>query len=63
MTMTAISETAPIDAHNQPHAGIWHRTTHALGKLWAKVITLPAAPPNSARRKAPPSEYFMFPPF
>ena len=57
--MTAISET---DTHNG-HAGFWHRTTHALGKLWAKVIALPDAPPNSARRKALPSEYFNFPPF
>jgi hypothetical protein len=63
MTMTTISQTAPTGAHNQSHAGIWHHTTHALGKLWAKVIELPEAPSAAARRQAPPSEYFMFPPF
>jgi hypothetical protein len=63
MTMTTISEAAPTGARNQPHAGIWHRTTHALGKLWRKVIALPDASPDSARRKALPSEYFNFPPF
>jgi hypothetical protein len=58
--MTTISETA---VHNYRHAWIWHRMTHALGKLWAKVITLPEAPSAAARREAPPSEYYMFPPF
>jgi hypothetical protein len=61
--MTAISETAPTGARNQLHAWIWHRTTHALGKLWAKMVALPEAPSGGARRKAPPPEYFMFPPF
>ena len=62
MTMTAINE-APTGARNRPHAGIWHRTTHALGKLWAKMIALPEAPSAAARRNAPPPEYFRFPPF
>ena len=62
MTMTAIND-APTGTRNQPHAGIWHRTTHTLGKLWAKMIALPEAPSAAARRKAPPPEYFMFPPF
>ncbi len=48
---------------NQLHAGIWYRTTHALGKLWAKMVALPEAPSAAARQKAPPVEYFNFPPF
>jgi hypothetical protein len=44
------------------HAGIWHRATHALGKLLEKMIALPEAPAG-ARQKAPPPDYFMFPPF
>jgi hypothetical protein len=52
-----------INAHNHPHTGIWHRTTHALGKLWRKVIALPDTSSPAARRKAPPPEYFNFPPF
>jgi hypothetical protein len=60
--MTTIDE-APTGAHNRLHAGIWHRTTHALGKLLEKMIALPEAPPAAARRKAPAPEYFMFPPF
>ena len=55
MTTTTIS--------NPAHAGIWHRTTHAFGKLWAKVIAFPDAGPAAIRRKAPPPEYFDFPPF
>ncbi len=58
--MTTISETT---VHNHRHAGIWHRLTRALGKLWAKVIALPEAPSAAARRGGPPSEYYMFPPF
>ena len=58
--MTSISETG---SRNRGHAGIWHRTTHALGKLWAKMIALPDASSSAARRKAPPPEYFNFPPF
>ena len=53
--MTAINET-----HNHSHDGIWHRTTHALGKFFAKVVALPAAP---TRQKASWSDYYMFPPF
>jgi hypothetical protein len=60
--MTTISE-AQTGARRPPHAGIWRRTTRALGKLWAKMIALPEAPSAAARRKAPPPEYFMFPPF
>lgn len=60
--MTTISE-VPIGAHDHPHAGIWRRTTHALGKLLEKMIALPEAPSATARRKAPPPDYFMFPPF
>lgn len=52
-----------INAHDHAHAGIWHRTTHALGKLWRKMIALPDASSPAARRKAPPPEYFHFPPF
>ena len=59
--MTAI--TAPRRARNQPHTGIWYRTTHALGKLWATMIALPEAPADATRRKAPPPEYYYFPPF
>ena len=58
--MTTISETA---SHNHRHTGIWKRTTRALGKLWTKVIALPEAPSAAARRKVPPSEYYIFPPF
>jgi len=61
--MTTISQAAPTGAPNQAHAGIWHRATHALGKLWAKVVALPAASSATARRRAPASEYFNFPPF
>jgi hypothetical protein len=57
--MTTISETA---AHNHRHAGIWRRTTRALGKLWAKVVTLPEAPSAAARREVPP-EVWRFPPY
>jgi hypothetical protein len=60
--MTTISETAPTGAHNHPHAGIWHRSTRALGKLWAKVIALLEAPPAAARHEVPP-EVWRFPPF
>jgi hypothetical protein len=62
MTTTTISE-APNGARNRPHAGIWHRTTYTLGKLWAKMIALPGAPSAAARRKELPSEYFKYPPF
>jgi hypothetical protein len=58
--MTTISETA--GAHHL-HGGVWHRTTHALGKLWAKVVALPAAPSGATQRNAPPPEYFRFPPY
>jgi hypothetical protein len=60
--MTTISEFAPKSAHDQPHAGLWHRTTHALGKLWAKVIALPEARPAASRHKVP-LEYYRFPMF
>jgi hypothetical protein len=63
MTMTTISETAPNGARHRNHGGIWRRTTHALGKLWVKVIASPDASSPAARRKAPPPEYFNFPPF
>jgi hypothetical protein len=63
MTMTTTSETAPTGAHTHPHAGIWRRTTHALGNLWRKVIALPEAPSAATRRKDPLSEYYNFPPF
>jgi hypothetical protein len=52
-----------INPHNRTHAGIWHRTTHALGTLWATVLALPDASGGATRRKAPPTEYFNFPPF
>ena len=52
-----------INANNQRHAGIWHRTTHALGTLWAKVIALPEAPSAAARRKVAPQDYYIYPPF
>jgi hypothetical protein len=58
--MTTISETAP---RNHRYSGTWSRTMHALGKLWAKVLALPDTRSDAARRKAPPSEYFIFPPF
>ena len=51
------------NANNRRHRGMWHRTTHVLGKLWAKVIALPEARSATARREVPPSEYFNFPPF
>jgi hypothetical protein len=54
--MTTISETAPTGAR------IWHRTTRALGKLWAKVIALPEAHSDAARREVPP-EVWRFPPY
>lgn len=57
--MTTISETAPGGARN---AGLWHRSTHALGNLWAKVIALPEARSAAARREVPP-EIWLFPPF
>ena len=60
--MTTISETAPTVAHDRPHSGIWHRTTHALGKLWAKMVALLEAPSAAARREVPP-EVWRFPPF
>jgi hypothetical protein len=60
--MTTVSETAPVGARHRPNAGLWHRTTHALGKLWAKVIALPDARSAAARREVPP-EVWRFPPF
>ncbi len=60
--MTTVNETALTRAHNHRHAGIWHRTTHALGKLWAKVIALPDAHSGAARREVPP-EVWRFPPY
>jgi hypothetical protein len=57
--MTTISETA-TGARNHPHAGIWHRTTHALGKLGAKMIRLLSA--SAAGLDVPP-EAWRFPPF
>jgi hypothetical protein len=59
--MTTINESAPTVAHNPRHAGIWHRTTHALGKLWAKMVASLEAP-AAARREVPP-EVWRFPPF
>jgi len=56
--MTTICETAPTRAH----AGIWRRTTRALGKLWAKMIASLEAPSAAARREVPP-EVWRFPPF
>jgi len=53
--MTTIDETL----HHQPHAGIFHRLTSALGRVWTKVISLPQAPAN---REVPP-EVWRFPPF
>jgi hypothetical protein len=63
MTMTTISQTAPTGARNRRHAGIWQRATHTLGNLWAKVLASYEAPSAAGRRKAPPPDYFMFPPF
>ena len=60
--MTTISETAPTVAHSRARAGIWHRMTHALGKLWAKMIASLEAPSAAARREVPP-EVWRFPPF
>jgi len=57
--MTTISETAPIGARNRPLTGLWRRTTHALGKLWAKVVTSYDAP---SAADVPP-ESWRFPPF
>jgi hypothetical protein len=57
--MTTISETA--SAHDR-HVGIWYVATHALGKLWGKVLALPVAPSAAARHEVPP-EYFRFPPY
>jgi hypothetical protein len=47
---------------SQPHVGIWHRTTHALGKLWAKMIALSEAHSAAAGQEVPP-ESWRFPPF
>jgi hypothetical protein len=58
--MTAINETAPTGARNRPHAGIRLRTTHALGKLGAKVLSLLNA---SASHFEMPPEAWRFPPF
>ena len=60
--MTTISETAPTRAHSRPHARIWQSATHALGKLWAKMIASLEAPSAAARREVPP-EVWRFPPF
>ena len=60
--MTTISETAPKAAHDHRHAGIWRRATHALGKLWAKVIALAEAHSAAAWPEVPP-ESWQFPPF
>jgi hypothetical protein len=57
--MTTISETAPVGARNRRYAGLWHRTTHALGKLWTKVIALSEGHPFA---EVPP-ESWRFPPF
>ena len=56
--MTTIDKT-----RNHARAGIWHRTTHALGKLWAKMIAFPEAHSAAARREVGSRDYFMFPPF
>lgn len=58
--MTAISTLGGLD---QPPAGIWRRTTRALGKLWASVLAWPEAPARSGRQTPPPSEYYNYPPF
>jgi hypothetical protein len=60
--MTTICETAPTVARNRALAGIWHRSTHALGKLWAKMIASLEAPSAAARHEVPP-EVWRFPPF
>jgi hypothetical protein len=57
--MTTISETAPVGARHRRHVALWRRTTHALGKLWAKVIALPERYPAA---EVPP-ESWRFPPF
>ena len=59
--MTTISETAPTRARRRPAARIWHRATHALGKLWAKMIASLEAPSAVARQVVPP-EVWRFPP-
>jgi hypothetical protein len=60
--MTTISGTAPAVGHNRPDAGIWRRSTHALSKLWAKMVASLEAPSAAARREVPP-EVWRFPPF
>ncbi|HYM72691.1 MAG TPA: hypothetical protein VET89_06890 [Stellaceae bacterium] len=52
--MTTHRNTAP--------AGIWRRTTKALGKLWVEMISLPDRG-QAAPRRDPPVEFFRFPPF
>jgi hypothetical protein len=56
--MTTINDIA----HNRPYAGIWRRSTHGLGKLWAKMLASLEAPSAAAGREVPP-EVWRFPPF
>jgi hypothetical protein len=51
-----------MTTRTQSHAGIWHRTTHALGKLWIKMIASPATRSAAAWPEVPP-ESWRFPPF
>ena len=60
--MTTVSEAAPGGARNHAHERIWRRSTHALGKLWAKLIASLETPSAAARREVPP-EVWRFPPF
>ena len=42
--------------------GLWNRTTQALGKLWAGMVSLP----DDRRQKVAPgswTDYARFPPF
>ena len=58
--MTAINAPTGPD---RPHAGIWRGTKRMLGKLWATMLALPELRTARSRQKAPPVEYYNFPPF
>jgi hypothetical protein len=51
-----------MSKHRTTTSRLWSRTTKALGKLWAGMITLPEDPRRTANQKLW-TDFPRFPPF